>query len=348
MRDTLDEMSSASGVDGRCAGRQQDRFCEEREQISRNFMGRQRRRQPENATMNAMSPPRNPCLVAAVPNSAVGAHEQAVYDAKRGDSGNCSFLSGECRQKNALNPGERRPYLWKGLGADVLYFSSDSLDDVDLRPLRFSHGSSEATTSDALSPHPQALPLPLSGGSRYRGRCWEDSGGPLLHHTSFSAALEPRRRRVPENGSPLPRANLGPAPVPARVSTNLQYTSMCVPTAPLVQEKTFWINVWPCFGSLTSFLCKPTRILVHGGYRYMEQLTEKAGTLMNCRPAPSVLYEPHGRPLRSLAQLLPEQHYLFFPSGGFYRKEAVPVALLVELVKTAKLTLQQRSRSRDS
>eukprot|EP00796_Vickermania_ingenoplastis_P013277 gene13277-9119_t len=97
----------------------------------------------------------------------------------------------------------------------------------------------------------------------------------------------------------------------------------------------FWVHLWPCFGMRSACL-KPTRVFVKSAYRYIEDITEGVAKELQCMPAASVLYEPHGKEVRSLFELRPEEHYLLFPSGGFYRREAVPLNLLKLLVTKAK------------
>lgn len=102
-----------------------------------------------------------------------------------------------------------------------------------------------------------------------------------------------------------------------------------------------WINVWPCFGTHTASFSKPTRVFVRARYRYMEDVTEIVAKSLNCQPAPTALYEPQGKEIRSLAELRHNGHYLFFPSGGFYRREAVPAALLNTLVEEARKAMRE-------
>lgn len=104
----------------------------------------------------------------------------------------------------------------------------------------------------------------------------------------------------------------------------------------------FWINVWPCFGTFSATV-KPTRVYVYAHYRHMEDVIERAADMAHCKPAPQCFFQPDGQAVRLLQQLVPEQHYLLFPSGGFYRQDAVPSALLREIVKAARHTLTERS-----
>ncbi|ESL06308.1 hypothetical protein TRSC58_06020 [Trypanosoma rangeli SC58] len=348
MRDAFDEMFCVSEEAESCAEHQRDRVCEECRRMNRDVLERQRQCRPENTTTDVRLSFHSPHIPSAASNNAVGAHEQAVHEAKHSDSAGSVSIKEKCRQRSSWKPVERRPYVCKGQRSDASYLSLDSPVDVDSRPFKLNCRGSKATTSEIVSSYPQVSSLPLSGHSCYKSKCRDYGDESCLSCTRLSGLLESRSYRVPGIGPTPARANLRSVPVSATTPTNFGDTSMCVPKGPLVHEKSFWINVWPCFGTFTSFISKPTRVLVHSSYRYMEQLTEKAGMLMNCRPAPSVLFEPDGRSVRLLAQLLPEQHYLFFPSGGLYRKEAVPAALLEELVRTAKLTLQQHFRSHDS
>ncbi|CBH18532.1 hypothetical protein, conserved [Trypanosoma brucei gambiense DAL972] len=106
-------------------------------------------------------------------------------------------------------------------------------------------------------------------------------------------------------------------------------------------DQTFWINVWPCFGSFSVRSCVPSRIAVYGNFFYVEDVIERAAAATKCRPAPRVLYEPHGRPVCSVKQLLPEHHYLIYPGGALYRRENIPEALLRELIWSAKAKLME-------
>ncbi|KAG5470551.1 hypothetical protein LSCM1_01795 [Leishmania martiniquensis] len=99
----------------------------------------------------------------------------------------------------------------------------------------------------------------------------------------------------------------------------------------------FWVNVWPCLGgTVASRARRPTRVLVQGRCRYFEDVLEKAAKLTGCQPAPHCFYTPDGCLVRDLEDLIAEHHYLLFPSGGFYRKETVPTALLWLLYKSAR------------
>lgn len=102
----------------------------------------------------------------------------------------------------------------------------------------------------------------------------------------------------------------------------------------------FWIHIWPCFGNAVCFTSRPTRVLVRGCYRYFEDVVERAAAQTNCQPACPFLYTPEGCPVRELERLVAEQHYLLFPSGGFYRKQAVPTALLWLLYRDARRIIQ--------
>nr|CCC95984.1 unnamed protein product [Trypanosoma congolense IL3000] len=104
---------------------------------------------------------------------------------------------------------------------------------------------------------------------------------------------------------------------------------------------TFWINVWPCFGNYAARSSLSTRVVVYSRFCYLEDVLERAATLTKCRPAPRVLYEPHGEPVLSVSQLVPGGHYLIYPGGALYRREALPNALLQELVWSAKSRLAE-------
>lgn len=101
-----------------------------------------------------------------------------------------------------------------------------------------------------------------------------------------------------------------------------------------------WIHLWPCFGTHSSSLTKaPERVFVRARFRYIADVTEKVAKDLGCQPAPTMLYEPQGKEIKSLQDLVPEAHYLLFPSGGFYRRDAVPASLLTILVENAKHVL---------
>lgn len=105
----------------------------------------------------------------------------------------------------------------------------------------------------------------------------------------------------------------------------------------LADLRSFWINVWPCYGgSVASRTRHPTRVLVRGRYRYFEEVLEKAAKLTDCKPASQGFYTPDGCPIRHLEDLIAEHHYLLFPFGGFYRKHCVPNALLWLLYTDAR------------
>ncbi|KAG5470965.1 hypothetical protein CUR178_02271 [Leishmania enriettii] len=117
--------------------------------------------------------------------------------------------------------------------------------------------------------------------------------------------------------------------------------SLCTPSVQLSAQRSrqrssdaklpcsFWINVWPCLGgTVASRARRPTRVLVQGRCRYFEDVLEKAAKLTNCQPAPHCFYTPEGCLVRFLEDLIAERHYLLFSSGGLYRRESVPTALL--------------------
>lgn len=104
----------------------------------------------------------------------------------------------------------------------------------------------------------------------------------------------------------------------------------------------FWIHVWPCFGTFQS-TARSERVYVYAHYRHLADVLEKAAEALGCKPAPQYFFEPDGKVVRTLRQLVSGQHYLVFPSGGFYRQDAVPSALLHEIIKGAKSTLTGRA-----
>lgn len=101
----------------------------------------------------------------------------------------------------------------------------------------------------------------------------------------------------------------------------------------------FWINVWPCYGNCSSHCQQPVRLLVPARCYYIESVLQAAASLAQCRPAPHCLFEVNGHPIRRLDELIPEQHYLIFPCGGFYRRSAIPSALLWKLKIEARQAL---------
>lgn len=100
----------------------------------------------------------------------------------------------------------------------------------------------------------------------------------------------------------------------------------------------FWIVVWPCFGTTaSSFSQAGKRVFVRARYRLIVDVTEEVAKELHCQPPATVLYEPDGKEIQSIKHLRPEGHYLLFPSGGFYRRSAVPEALLRALLLSAKM-----------
>lgn len=100
-----------------------------------------------------------------------------------------------------------------------------------------------------------------------------------------------------------------------------------------------WINIWPCFGTHSRAAAAPMRCFIRPRFVYMEDALESIAKELACQPSPSALLEPHGRVVRHLDDLRADGHYLIFPSGTFYRREAVPVSLLKILVESAKRTI---------
>jgi hypothetical protein len=127
-------------------------------------------------------------------------------------------------------------------------------------------------------------------------------------------------------------AVVGGSPSPPRRNVRL-YDYACV-------TPSFWINVWPCFGNAVCRTLRPTRVLVRGCYRFFEDVVERAAAQTRCQPACPALYTPDGCPVRELDMLVAEQHYLLFPCGGFYRRHAVPTALLWLLYADARHLVQ--------
>ncbi|KAH9578841.1 hypothetical protein LSM04_005970 [Trypanosoma melophagium] len=239
---------------------------------------------------------------------------------------------------------EDRHEYEKHLEAGRIGLHSD-INDVPLQPhylierkkYNFKDERCKMMKSDSFPPpilHDVDTPL---NGSRLINHYGYNAEKPYLVNSKSSSKDDMGERRVPGTNSTLSMADLKVGKSSSQIDTNMR----TIPNSSK-KEGTFWINVWPCFGTFASSVSKPTRVVVSGSYRYMEQLTEKAGIATGCQPAPSVLYEPDGRPIRSLAQLVPEQHYLLFPSGGFYRREALPHALLEELVRAARMALRNR------
>nr|CAJ2479031.1 unnamed protein product [Leishmania braziliensis] len=170
---------------------------------------------------------------------------------------------------------------------------------------------------------PAALPS-FSNDEGGSGRGWHDLASRVQRHS-----------RVDED-SPKPQEMRSCAPS-AQVNTqnSRQWNS------DTTVSRSFWINVWPCYGGTSaSHTQHPTRVLVRGRYRYIEEVMEKAAKLTNCRPASHGFYTPDGCPIRNLESLVPEQHYLLFPFGGFYRRQTVPTALLWQLYSDARHIVQ--------
>lgn len=103
----------------------------------------------------------------------------------------------------------------------------------------------------------------------------------------------------------------------------------------------FWIIIWPCFGTTSSSFYKAgRRVFVRSGYRFIVDITDEVAKDLHCQPSPTVLFEPDGKEIRRIQHLRAEEHYLLFPSGGFYRRDAVPEALLHTLLISAKRACQ--------
>lgn len=98
----------------------------------------------------------------------------------------------------------------------------------------------------------------------------------------------------------------------------------------------FWIVIWPCFGTVTSLLKMGRRVFVRPRYRFIVDITDEVAKDLDCQPPPTVLFEPTGKEVKNIQDIQPDRHYLLFPSGGFYRRGAVPEALLRTLLLSAK------------
>ncbi|EAN92810.1 hypothetical protein C3747_12g442 [Trypanosoma cruzi] len=326
LRDSFDGDFCLSDLDEGCEWQEWKRDGEKSERMDGDLMERHKACWPESGKRKTRVPLDSTQMPPAASENTVATHEQLLYDANCSTSGDSGFRGEEYSRRNHSEPVARGPHVWKGPRSDILDLDSESRDDVDAHSFKVTDGAPRTTNSKAVFPRPLFEDFSSARESCHTNKCCDYSDGPHCYSTGPSGKVNSARSRVPGISSTRLKAK----------PRNL--------TASPVQQKSFWINVWPCFGTFTSFVCKPTRILVHSSYCYMVHVTEKAGTLMGCRPAPSVLYEPDGRSVRSLAQLLPEQHYLLFPSGGFYRKEAVPAALLEEFVRAAKMALQLHSQ----
>ncbi|EKF33247.1 hypothetical protein MOQ_002900 [Trypanosoma cruzi marinkellei] len=329
MRDPFNGTFCLSDLDEGCEWEEWKRHGEKRERMNEGLMERHKSCWSESGPRNARASFDSTQMPPAASETTVGTHERLVYDANCSTLGDSGYRGDEYSRRNYLETVAKGPHVWKGPRSDILDLDSESHEDVDANSFEVTDDGSRRTNSKANFTRPLFEDFSSARESYHISKCCDYSDGPHVYSTGSSGKVNCARSRVPGISSTLLKAK------PRN------------PTASPVQPKSFWINVWPCFGTFTSSVCKPTRILVYSSYCYMVHVTEKAGTLMGCRPAPSVLYQPDGRSVRSLAQLMPEQHYLLFPSGGFYRKEAVPAALLEEFVRAAKMALQQRSQHRD-
>ncbi|GET91484.1 hypothetical protein, conserved [Leishmania tarentolae] len=213
------------------------------------------------------------------------------------------------------------------------------------------------TTTPLNSPVPCLLYLPSKRSLGEHGWNGEDEDDSIQH---IEATVQPqveqlccspearlafpeerRRRRIQDRHDlPLsfPRRSCS---LLKQVSAECSFHRHIESTAP----RSFWINVWPCYGSsAASRTHHPARVLVRGRYRYFEDVLEKAAKRTNCKPAPHGFYTPDGCPIRHLHDLVAEHHYLLFPFGGFYRKQSVPTALLWVLYTDARHIVQCSQR----
>ncbi|KEG15376.1 hypothetical protein DQ04_00091100 [Trypanosoma grayi] len=344
LRDSFDEIVSTLQNDERCVRQEWDKLQEERDRMMKDIM--QLHLQPGSSTSPIKSALYRAPMPPAAAEEGAGAHEQLP-----GASKSNGLVRGDTHDKkgcatNASVPIRRESDIWKGLRSEIVDIRSPLCGGGDNPKRRPRTDSGQKTISSVLlSSQTHLEERPTSGHTRSPSACVDYGDESCIMHTNPPSGGGPLRHRATGITSTLNQARLRAVPpsvTPARGGAYAE-SGRRNSTQSALQGRTFWINVWPCFGTFASSVCKPKRIVVHGSYCYMEQLTEKAGIETGCRPAPSVLYEPDGRPIRSLVQLMPEQHYLLFPSGGFYRKEAVPAALLMELVRAARTTLQNHS-----
>ncbi|ORC88331.1 uncharacterized protein TM35_000172030 [Trypanosoma theileri] len=244
------------------------------------------------------------------------------------------------RGENFNNRHESGQFLrggCEGLRSDVKYIPLQSPYPIESKKYKLNDEYHRLMAYESYSPPIRPVIVSSLNDSRFSNIYVHDDDRHHLVDSKSPNKDDMVKRRVPGISSTLSFADLRVGKSSSHVDTKRRTTPISSK-----KEQTFWINIWPCFGTFASSVCKPTRIVVNGSYRFMEQLTEKAGVMTGCQPAPSVLYEPDGKSIRSLAQLVPEQHYLLFPSGGFYRREALPHALLQELVREAKMALKKR------
>lgn len=165
----------------------------------------------------------------------------------------------------------------------------------------------------------------------------EEEEGPVCPHHSGGFSGIPKMltegHRDPTQGMSHPTAlHVGAAPIPSPPGARCRRQA--------IEMKGFWISIWPCFGTHSTYSAKSYRAFVRSGFRHIVDITEPVAKALGCQPAPTMLFEPQGREVKSLQHLTSEGHYLLFPSGGFYRREAVPTALLKHLVHSTQKYIQ--------
>ncbi|KPI90812.1 hypothetical protein ABL78_0045 [Leptomonas seymouri] len=198
---------------------------------------------------------------------------------------------------------------------------------VQLRPVSPSHPD----TLKNQGKHPQTSWPNVGRGGPTPCICWHNHDAKASEITSSCSFPKANDHHSKPQNRQLPAVRIG-APSPRRAACAFD----CTCATP-----SFWIHVWPCFGSTVCCTLRPTRVLVRGCYRFFEDVVERAAAQTKCQPACPSLYTPEGRPVWGLEELRAEQHYLLFPSGGYYRKQAVPTALLWLLYSDAKHIVQR-------
>lgn len=230
-----------------------------------------------------------------------GAHDNASQKtSSKKSSGGASTLSSEKSSNNTS------VFLCETLplsdGADSSFSNNSSVLSEDL--------SKNDSNSKCLSRHAQCCNV------KSRGKDISElpSGG---KQHSFKKSVEPAFRRADLTHQASLKIAAYKKPKPRTL-------------------KGMWINIWPCFGTHASIFSTARRTFVRSYDCHVEDITEKVAMELKCQPAPTALYEPQGRVVRSVKELRPEGHYLLFPSAGFYRRECVPVALLRILVASGE------------
>lgn len=107
------------------------------------------------------------------------------------------------------------------------------------------------------------------------------------------------------------------------------------PVAASLMPDAFWITVWPGFHRFA----RSSRVLVHSHDVYLQTVIERAAKQCECQPAPQLLFTPRGKPIRDVAQLVRNGHYLVYPSGSKYKETTIPTLLLLQLAEEGRTAL---------